>query len=385
MFRSAIVKLTAVCNIDCSYCYMFNQLDKTFARVPPRMPPDVARCLLDRICAYYPLSEEQPFSIVLHGGEPLLWPEDQLIEWLAQVERRRSQGWRLDVAIQTNLVRPLSSRLIDALHRHRVSLGVSLDGPRALNDSARVDRLGRGTYDRVMNNVNSLVASGDGALIGGFLSVANPLMSPEEYLDWVKQLPITRVDVLWPIEFNWRHPPWGVFSRKQYEQNPKYGNWFVRLFNAWWALDDPSVVIRLFDNILRLVLGDVTHVDTLVNDSYNMFVVNTDGGYEYPDYLRNAADGSARTSFSVEHHAIDALHSDPVFVRLLQLKNECPDKCTRCRHHALCGGGFLPGRSDPESYISSRESVLCADQMCFFDSVRQTIQHAMLKRGEYVQ
>jgi molybdenum cofactor biosynthesis enzyme MoaA len=28
MFRSAIVKLTAVCDIDCSYCYMFNQADK---------------------------------------------------------------------------------------------------------------------------------------------------------------------------------------------------------------------------------------------------------------------------------------------------------------------------------------------------------------------
>ena len=75
MFRSAIVKLTAVCDIDCTYCYMFNQADKTFTRMPARMPLPTALRLLDRICDYHPQGSAEPFSIVLHGGEPMLWPD----------------------------------------------------------------------------------------------------------------------------------------------------------------------------------------------------------------------------------------------------------------------------------------------------------------------
>jgi uncharacterized protein len=381
MFRSAIVKLTAVCNIDCSYCYMFRQADQTYARMPARMSLPLALRLLDRVCAYHPPGADEAFSIVLHGGEPLLWPEADLLEWLRQFGLRRAQGWNLDLAIQTNLVRPLSGRLRDALHQARVALGVSLDGPRDLNDSVRVDKLGRGTYQRVMQNVESLLEHGDGDLIGGFLSVANPAMTPQAYLDWVLSLPITRVDVLWPIEFNWKNPPWGIFSRDQYAKNPRYGRWFSDLFMAWWNLDRPDIVIRLFDNLLRLMLGDKSHIDSLVNDSYNMFVVNTDGSYEYPDYLRNARDGAAQTSFNILNNAIEELHQDPVFYRLLHLKDECPSSCRQCRHQAVCGGGFLPGRSDALLHISSRESVLCADQMYFFDSVSAIVRQALQPTG----
>jgi len=383
MFRSAIVKLTSVCNINCRYCYMFNQLDQTHSRVPPKMAPAIALQLLDRICAYSPPGDPQPFSIVLHGGEPLLWNESHLIGWLAQVEQRRKQGWNLDVAIQTNLIRPLSSPLVDALHRHRISLGISLDGPRETHDSQRVDHLGRGTYERVMASVEKLVASGDDALIGGFLSVANPSVAPADYLQWVRTLPVTRVDVLWPMEFNWRNPPWSVFSRRQYEQHPRYGSWFAALFEAWWRHDDPALQIRLFNNLLQVWLGGGEHIDALVNDCYDMFVVNTDGGIEYPDYLRNAADGSARTPFNVMRHGLSELHDDEVFHRLLNLKQSCPAKCLTCRHRAICGGGFLPGRSDPQQLISSRESVLCADQMHFFDRAIRIIQQALQQRGEY--
>ncbi|MGZ5198945.1 MAG: radical SAM protein [Telluria sp.] len=379
-FRSAIVKLTAVCNINCKYCYMFNQADRTFTRVPPKMSLETANRLLDRICDYHPAGLDIPFSIVLHGGEPLLWPESNLLQWLDRIAGKRRQGWRLDVAVQTNLVRPIPPRVRDSLHRNGVTLGISLDGPKAQNDLMRVDHLERGTYDRVMHNVEQMIASGDGALIGGFLSVANPAIAPGDYLQWVRSLPVARVDVLWPIEFNWRNPPWGIFPRKAYEQAPRIGNWFARLFDAWWQLDDPDLHIRLFRNIVELAAGGSDHVDALVNDSYNMFVVNTDGSYEYPDYLRVAADGGASTAFNIEQHEIEALHHDRGFARLLALRDELPYACARCRHREVCGGGFLPGRSDAVEFISARPSVLCADQMRFFDTALSIIQDALVQR-----
>jgi uncharacterized protein len=381
MLRSAIVKLTAVCDIDCTYCYMFNQADRTFTRVPKRMDLGLALRLLDRICEHYPRDEPEAFSIVLHGGEPMLWPQASFTAFLSRVEQRRSQGWNLDVAVQTNLVRPIPSPLLQLFHQHRVSLGVSLDGPRAVNDVARVDRLGRGTYDRVMANVERMRLQGDGALIGGFLAVANPAIAPQEFLDWVRSLPIPRIDVLWPIEFNWRNPPWPLGQARHYAAAPRYGQWFSELFRLWWVLDDPALNVRLFHNVLHVMLGGRGHIDALVNDSYNMFVVNTDGSYEYPDYLRVAADGAAHTALNVGNADLDTLCTDPLIARLLDLRAELPARCAACRHCAVCGGGFLPGRSDARTGIATRESVLCADQMHFFDTVASAIQPALTTRG----
>ncbi|CAN7323503.1 radical SAM protein [Polaromonas sp. LjRoot131] len=384
MFRSAIVKLTAVCDIDCTYCYMFNQADQTFKRMPARMLLPTALRLLDRICDYHPQGEPEPFTIVLHGGEPMLWPDAGFAALLAQVALRREQGWNLDVAVQTNLVQPITPELLALFREHRVSLGVSLDGPREVNDAARVDRRGRGTYERVMANVKRMLADGDGALIGGFLSVANPSLPPAEFLAWVRSLPVPKVDVLWPIEFNWRNPPWTLGASHAYAAEPRYGAWYAELFRAWWALDDPGLTIRLFNNLLHVSLGGQGHIDALVNDSYNMFVVNTDGSYEYPDYLRVAGDGSASTPFHIDTDGIAVLAGDPLFARLLDLRAELPAKCEGCRHRRVCGGGFLPGRSDARDGIASRESVLCADQMHFFDAALGLIESSLQKRDTHV-
>jgi uncharacterized protein len=311
----------------------------------------------------------------------MLWPQSSFAGFLSQVAQRRSQGWKLDVAVQTNLVRPIPTQLLQLFHQHGVSLGVSLDGPRAVNDAARIDRLGRGTYDRVMSNVERMRAQGDGGLIGGFLAVANPAIAPQEFLDWVRSLPIPRIDVLWPIEFNWRNPPWQLGQARAYAAAPRYGQWFSELFRLWWALDDPALNVRLFHNVLHVMLGGSGHIDALVNDSYNMFVVNTDGSYEYPDYLRVAADGAAHTALNVDNCDLATLCKDPLVARLLDLRAELPAKCATCRHCGVCGGGFLPGRSDAASGIAARESVLCADQMHFFDTVARIIQPALTTRG----
>lgn len=148
MFRCAIVKLTAVCNIDCSDCYTFSQSGRTFRRVPPRMRLETALQVLERICGFHPAGKPEPFSIVLHGGEPMLWPEASFTVFLEEVSRRRACGWNLDIAVQTNLVIAPTPALLHAFREHRVSLAISIDDPLDVNGVLRVDRRGRSPYDR---------------------------------------------------------------------------------------------------------------------------------------------------------------------------------------------------------------------------------------------
>lgn len=383
VFRSAIIKLTAVCDINCRYCYMFNQADRSHLDMPPRMPLDTMAATLRRVISHVPRDDPQGFSLVLHGGEPLLWPIESHL-WLAgEVRALRERGWFIDLAVQTNLMHLPAPALLQAWRALGVRLGISLDGPRALNDQQRVDHLGRGTHDRVMANVQALVDGGWGDLIGGFLSVAQPDLPPAEWLEWLCGLPVPRADVLWPIGVDWAHPPWASGQRAAYEAEPRYGRWFAELFRLWWALDDPAVELRLFNNLVRLSLGDTQHGDMLVNDRLDMLVVNTSGRIEYPDYLRNARPDASATPWNVHRHGLDEVAAlDPVFARLLSLGDELPASCRGCRHQRICGGGFLPGRVDADQILGHRESVLCADQMHFFDQTSALLQQALAARRQ---
>lgn len=283
--------------------------------------------------------------------------------------------------MQTNAFHRMEDALLDLLVDNGVTLGISLDGPPRFNDRLRVTHAGKGSYERVMANVDDLIRRGYGSLVGGFLTVAQPEIPVTEYLQWVRCLPRPRVDVLWPIEFNHDHPPWDKQGEEAYRQAPRYGTWFANLFKAWWELDDPDLYIRLFYNVLQLHLGGNAHIDALVNDRIDMFVVNTDGAIEYPDYLRAARDGATRTPYTIGDTTIRALEDDPLFGALLRLDTLLPDACRQCAHRRVCGGGFLPGRTSRARLLQPTRSVLCHDQYRFFSAVAEAITGQLEARG----
>jgi len=223
-----------------------------------------------------------------------------------------------------------------------------------------------------MNQVEGAIASGYRSIIDGFLSVANPAIPPDAYLDWVESLPISQVDVLWPIEFHWSNPPWGKKDVASYRSAPRFGVWMAAVFEEWIRRDKPDVVVRTFYDLVLRTLGSGRHTDSIVNDELGLVVVNTDGGYEYPDYFRAYRDGGSRTPHAVTQVAMDDLRLDPGFAFCLALGSHLPDDCHPCPYVSICGGGFLPGRfaADP---IPNRRSVLCFDHFYFFAAVRERL------------
>jgi uncharacterized protein len=375
-FGVFILKLTGFCNLNCSYCYMFNSADRGFERKPKYMDRDVAAAALKRIGAHVAQSEPKAASITLHGGEPTLWPVESFQHLFDEIERLRDAGIACDVSMQTNMWQRPSRALLDLCRRHRVGLGISLDGPAAVNDRYRVDFANHGSYRKIIANVEALLADGYGDLIGGFLCVMQPEIAPAAFVEWVTGLPVRRVDILWPLEFNKVRPPW-TESEASYAADPKYGGWAEAVFEAWWALDRPDIHIRMFDDAVEARLGGARATDMMGAQSFHSLVVNTDGGIELSDYFRTSVDGGCATGYSVLEDDLDAVGRDPRFSLLRRAAETPPARCRSCRHLAICGGGTLAGRLDGAGNVTAEPSVLCADHMRLFDIIALRVDEAV--------
>lgn len=373
MITSTILKLTNFCNLNCSYCYMFNLGDKTFQRKPKLLSAELSVVFLNNVAAYMQENNIENYTIVLHGGEPSLWPLPNFKVFFKRLEYFRNQGLNIRVSLQTNGYL-IPDELVKLCYEYKISLGISLDGPKSVNDKYRKNFSNKGSYDKIYKNVLKIINSKYAKVVKGFLVVVDPESDPIEILDWIETLPVTNVDLLWPIDYNHNLKPWQKFKQSEFEYmlSPRYGDWFFKCFEEWLKRDNQKINIRYFYEILQNYFGGRTHTDNIVNDTLNMFVVNTDGNYEYHDYFRSFGDGKVSTPFYIQNHSIATFSKDQMMRKLISLKDSLPSECKNCSFQAICGGGFLPGRMSSKITLN-KKSILCYDHFYFFGKVNKLL------------
>lgn len=119
--RYLVLWLTTACNLQCMYCYRKNEGE---ARA---MPEGIAMKALSLAAA-----SGRPFHVQLAGGEPTL--ETGLIRFVGQTVREA--GWPATIALQTNGTL-VDASLIDLCLQYDIGIGVSIDGPPALQERIR--------------------------------------------------------------------------------------------------------------------------------------------------------------------------------------------------------------------------------------------------------
>lgn len=147
--KKITLQLTQNCNFRCKYCVYTekpNSLQRTHSA--NRMSWKTAKEAVDFLWSH---SVDSPdVNIGLYGGEPLL--EFKLIKKIVKYSKKLYFGKNLSFNITTNGTL-LTSEIINFLKMNDVSLMISLDGPKEINDKNRVFKNGLGTYDAVMKNL----------------------------------------------------------------------------------------------------------------------------------------------------------------------------------------------------------------------------------------
>lgn len=370
-FYSFILKVASICNLDCSYCYVYNMADQRWKVQPKFMSQEVLNVTLDRIHEHLVSHGADSALVIFHGGEPLLLGPSGLDEMAAQVRERLADIPGLRLGLQTNGTL-IDDAFVRVFQRHSIRAGLSVDGPPEGNDIYRVTRTGRGTGRRVERALRILRENPE--VFGGILSVVNVDRDPASTYRYLKRWNPGMIDFLLPhATFETR--PWTPENATYFRQ---MGTWMSALFDCWY--DDRGVAprVRYFESIMRTLLGSKTLVESIGLGGRDLVVVETNGEVEAVDTLKACYPGASATGLSIRSSSFDDAQLAPQIMARAMGMAGLAKTCQECRMVSVCGGGYQPHR------YSSRNGFLNPSVYC--DSLQLLIAHVAHRvRDDLVQ
>lgn len=366
-FQQFVLKIHSRCNLACTYCYMYEMADQGWRRQPRRMSQSTIDSVAERIAEHARRNRLSQVDVILHGGEPLLAGADHIRYAVNAVRSAVDPGVTVNVQVQTNGVL-LDSVFLELFAELDILVAVSLDGDREANDRHRRAPSGQGSYDRVHAGLVNLTSSSFRHLFNGLLCTIDLANDPVGTYESLLSYGPPTMDFLLP-HGTWETPPPG---RRPDSADAPYGDWLIAVFDRWYHAPERETRLRLFDEIIRLVLGRPSRSEAVGLSPVGVVVIETDGSIEQVDSLKSAYDGAAGTSLHVGTHAFDtALLLPAIAARQIGERALSPE-CQSCEIRRICGAGLYPHRYRPGTGFAN-PSVYCRDLFRLIKHIQHTV------------
>ncbi len=352
---SLLIKpVSAVCNLDCAYCFYLDREADPYKELPGRrMTLDTLDRLVDSYLFYsYPQS-----VFAFQGGEPTLAGLgffERLVEYQKEYGRN---GQSVSNALQTN------GTLIDddwcALFReYNWLVGVSVDGPEEVNDRYRLNKQGRGTWRKVMQGIETLQRNKVEFNVLCVLSQANVEL-PRELYRFFRKLGIDHIQYIPLAEFDGEGKPLPFTITPD-----QYGQFLCETFDLWWP-ERRHVRIRFFDNLAEALAGQKPGSCTL-HETCDSYVVVEYNGDVFP------CDFFVEKDWKLGNVALD---SWPEIARRQRRYSFASKKaighpeCRVCEYQSICHGGCPKFRHAPRHSFDDLDYFCPAYKMIFAKAV----------------
>ncbi|HEX6355947.1 FxsB family cyclophane-forming radical SAM/SPASM peptide maturase [Actinophytocola sp.] len=345
-----VVKVASRCNLACDYCYVYTMADQSW-RTRPRFPSDeTVAVTARRIGEHVRTHGLADVSVAFHGGEPLLAGAELIAEVVQAIRNACPAGTSVEARVQTNGVL-LDEASIRVFRSHGVRVGVSVDGGRTQHDRHRRYHDDRGSWDDTARALRLLRENPD--VFSGLLCVIDLANDPIEVYESLLEFSPPVVDFLLP-QANWLIPP------PRNGAAAPYADWLITVFDRWYGAPRQETGVRLFQEIIHLLLGGQSSSDQVGLSPVAYLVIDTDGSFQQADMLKSAAHGQPETGFNVFDHTVDAVLTHPE-VRARQAGvASLADACQRCVLMRVCGGGNYTHRFG-QDHGFRHPSVYCPD------------------------
>jgi serine-type anaerobic sulfatase-maturating enzyme len=371
----------AICNLDCEYCFFLSK-EMLYPGSRFRMADDLLETYLRQLIEAHARSPE--VTVAWQGGEPTMMGLDFFRRSVELAELHRMPHQRIVYTIQTN------ATLIDdewaAFFKEAGFLvGVSIDGPREIHDTYRVDKGGKGSFDRVMAGLGHLRGRGVEWNALTTIHAANQDRGREIYrflrdecgAGFMQFIPIVEratKETLPIANEGWGD---GVQGRPLYTQegslltdrsiSPEgYGRFLVDVFEEWVRADIGEVFVQMFDVALANWHGEppslCVHSETC---GLALAIEHTGDLYSCDHFVEPAFKlGNVK-----DKHMIELVASPQQRRFGLDKRDTLPRFCLECDVRFACHGGCPKDRFVDDPYGEPGLNYLCPSFKTFFHHV----------------
>src|SRR5579859_7047262 len=260
----------AVCNLDCEYCFFLSK-ELLYPGSRFRMAEELQEVYIRQLLEAHEHASE--VVVAWQGGEPTIMG---LNFFRRSIELQRAYarpGQRILNTLQTN------GTLLDDewgafLKENDFLVGISIDGPRQMHDTYRVDKGGKPTFRRVIRGLEHLkahdvdwnVLTTVHASNGNYGGEVYRFLRDELEAEFIQFIPIVEratTETVAAANAGWSR---GVNGRPLYVQEggtvtersvrpEQYGRFLIEAFEEWVRRDIGTVYVQDFDTALAHWVG----------------------------------------------------------------------------------------------------------------------------------
>jgi uncharacterized protein len=361
----------ATCNLACSYCFFLDK-ELLYPNSKFRMPEEV---LEDYIRQLVVCHRSNQVTVAWQGGEPTLMGVDFYRRAIAYQEKYRKPGMTYENTMQTNGTL-LDDEWCQFFKENDYLIGISIDGPRQLHDTNRVDKGGAPTFDRVMRGLRLLQKHGVeyNVLVTVNRTTADhpkevyKFLRDEAGTEWIQFIPV--------IE---RMNPGGLNLIQEGEQvsqrsvgSEQFGRFLIGVFDEWVYNDVGKIYVQTFEAALRNWLDMPSSGMCVFEETCGYGLALEHNGDLYacdhfvePGYLL----GNIK-----EEHMLEMVGSDEQYKFGQYKYDTLPKYCLECPVLFACNGECPKNRFIRTPDGDAGLNYLCAGYKAFFQRIDEPMR-----------
>jgi uncharacterized protein len=350
------------CNLACRYCFYLSKRS-LYPESRFRMSDEVQESYIRQLFKTHQAPE---VTVAWQGGEPTLMGLEFFRRSIELQQGYLRPGTTIQNTIQTNGTL-LDDEWCRFFKQHNFLVGISIDGPRKLHDAYRVDRHGRGTFDRVMQGLSLLKNHGVDFNILAAVHAANgeyPLEVYRFFRDEAEARFIQFIPVVEQNDGTGVATEWSVKSRQ-------YGKFLTGIFDEWVRRDVGSVFVQHFDAALASWLGVPPSLCIFAPACGTAMVLEHNGDVYSCDHFVEAEHRLGNIMESPLRHIIARKKR----FRFASRKSaDLPAYCKQCRVLFACNGGCPKNRFIKTPDGEAGLNYLCRGYRLFFTHIDEAMR-----------
>lgn len=337
------------CNIDCKYCFYKCLSSNREKYSMGFMTEETLETLVKNAIDY----ADGYLTFAFQGGEPTLRGLEFFEEAVRLQKKYNAKGLTIENTIQTNGIL-IDDKWGKFLHDNNFLVGLSLDGTKKINDEARCDVMGNGTFERIMNAAGVFRKW---SVDFNILTVVTESLahSASAVYRFYKRNGFNYIQLI-PCMNESGHNPYAVTAES-------YGSFLCEFFDLWYEdfRNGDIMDVRMFSNLAQMTVGYPPEECGMNGFCSCYFVVEGDGSVYPCDFYC-----TDKYRLGDVHQGFKSLLDKDVVRNFISDSKISAAECGDCKYRSLCRGGCRRHRCE---MTDSRPglNVYCGAYRKFFE------------------